>query len=199
MGLTVHWKLQYEGSRKSVADLFDKLAEVINSTSFSGKQKSPFYISDGHCSQPISDEELNWILFLADKNKSDPPIHPEEIFSVCGDPGEGSEKANFFLARYPGEEKWEGFGFCKTQYAKHFVESHVLLIEWLDVLRDEGVETEVFDEGDYWKTRDIAKLLGQYENFNTALGMLSEEMEKRGIKVTGAAPDYNKRRKHRLN
>lgn len=151
MGLTVHWQLSFEGSRQSVTDILDTLSERIDSTSRSGEMAKPLYIRDGRCSESVSEETLNWIMFLAEKNRGDVPLHPEEMFIVSGDPGEGSESANFFLARYAGEEKWEGSGFCKTQYAEQFVESHLLLIKWLDVLRNEGVETEVYDEGDYWE------------------------------------------------
>ncbi|MCH7731755.1 MAG: hypothetical protein IIB44_04455 [Candidatus Marinimicrobia bacterium] len=149
--------------------------------------------------QPVDKQRLEWLMFLADKNKGEIHLLPEEMYVAIGDPGPGSEKAYFFLGRYSYDNRWEGWGFCKTQYAEHFVESHVLLIEWLDVFRKSRVNIDVFDEGNYWETQDVTTLLGAYERFNTALDSFTGVLQKYEAKIEGAAPDYVKHRKNKLN
>lgn len=199
MGLTVHWNLSFQGDRKSVDTIFQAVAGKIRESSFGTSSAGPFLIENGGCEDAESEKYLGLCLFCADRNQGGEPVYPEEMYLLVGDPGPGSEHAQFHLGRYTGETEWTGSGFCKTQYAEHFLESHVMLCEWLNEFQRKGVRTDVVDEGNYWETRDIAKLLESYERFNIILESFTEELQKSGAKVEGEAPGYIRRRKKRLN
>lgn len=199
MGLTLYWDLNYEGDHEKVEPIFQSLADVVKNSSFGNPPSGPFFIENGICQDPESKPHLRFCLFYADRNRDGTPDYPEEMFLVVGDPGPGSETAQFYMGRFAGESHWTGTGSCKTQYAKHFVESHGNLVAWLDVFRKAGVHTDVCDEGNYWDTRDVSKLLKSYERFNFVLDTFSEGLKKSGAKVEGEAPAYTKHRKNRLN
>jgi len=106
-------------------------------------------------------------------------------------PGEGCESATFGLCQYPRRitvrgksiatgfrDGWSFHSFCKTQFAgehgrEHFLKCHLQVISLLDFWRDLGVRVKVNDEGGYWKTRSIEKLLKElveYDGLVAALG-----------------------------
>lgn len=96
-------------------------------------------------------------------------------FSFCVDVDEGCEYFQVILGRLGRGRLWYGIRTTKTQYAKRFVESHLIVIRMLELCRDAGILRRVCDDGRYWETRDLAVLA---ERLNA-----SEEM----LKVVAAA------------
>lgn len=85
------------------------------------------------------------------------------FFRVCID--NGCEPCNIALSLFGDRTMlWESGSFCKTQYAEHFVESHLVAISVLDICRAAGIKVDVSDEGDYWETRDLGVLGGNIES-----------------------------------
>jgi len=106
-------------------------------------------------------------------------------------PDEGCESSDLnFLKR---GNKYICSSFCKTQYAEHFVRSHLLVIALLDMVKEiGGFNVEVHDEGGYWETRDV-KVLAKEINASTAmiksiLGDLTEVLNKNGEDIEIEAP-----------
>jgi len=112
-------------------------------------------------------------------------VKPTTMVSLPLMPGEGCESSDLHFQRIRG--KYRCKSFCKTQYAKQFVKCHLLVIQLLDMLKKEGFEVDVYDEGEYWQTRDL-KVLAKNINESTAvissvLGGLKSAAEERGMVV----------------
>lgn len=79
------------------------------------------------------------------------------FFRVCID--EGCEPCNIALALFGDRTMlWENTAFCKTQYASHFLESHLAAVAVMDICKAVGMKVEVSDEGEYWETRSLKTL-----------------------------------------
>jgi hypothetical protein len=104
-------------------------------------------------------------------------------------PGQGSETAAFGIARLPARDDtfrlipnepptWLWLSHCKTQYAsnvsiEHFVRGHTSLVALLDEAVRLGFDVRVFDEGEYWETRDVAKLTAKVDDMNHVIASLA--------------------------
>jgi len=90
--------------------------------------------------------------------------------------GEGCEATSFVFVK--NKDCWECDGFTKTQYATEFVKCHLLVIKVLDLLKEEGFNVEVRDEGEYWETRDFKELAKSINEYTNLLKMISGKIEK---------------------
>lgn len=133
-----------------------------------------------------------------------PPLH---LIAFSVQPGDGSEPANFGLARYPasgvfdegefetGLVGWSWASFCKTQYAsnpKHggtdnFLQCHTALVALLDHTKSLGVLSDVRDEGGYWQKRDVDALAKEVGDWNkTIAGKVGKAKDEHGQGVESA-------------
>ena len=111
-------------------------------------------------------------------------------------PGEGCEPASFgFRAPLrpeatPGNpagrtpSDWYWGSWCKTQYAsnvsdEHFVHCHTRLIALLDAIPKLGVRLTVSDEGDYWETREVPRLLAALRRYNVIMAMMTKTLREK--------------------
>jgi hypothetical protein len=109
------------------------------------------------------------------------------------DPGDGCELAPFgFRAPLrpeatPGEpagrppSDWYWGSWCKTQYAstvsdEHFVRCHTLLVALLDSMPKLGIRLTVSDDGDYWETREVPRLLTALRRHNVIMAMMARTL-----------------------
>lgn len=70
--------------------------------------------------------------------------------------------------------------WVKTQFGP--VEGHVALVEMLAALKREFVpDLEVRDEGEYWETRDLAKLRAKIGYLQAAIEGMAEGLERHGL------------------
>lgn len=200
MGLTLHYQLRLPGAR-SRADVLEILTAVRERAAkqFAEYVSPVFDLSDGN--EPLDELEkrARYLLMFATECVVDIGIEIEEGPKWLGDdrstigftvyPGEGAEPATFALLRRRQEtaqsEEWYWWCACKTQYAsnegeEHFVKTHTALIAMLDAAREAGIELEVHDEGDFWETRSIGKLVGHVRQMNHILakfgGALSDSL-----------------------
>jgi hypothetical protein len=72
---------------------------------------------------------------------------------------------------------WRWHCACKTQYAsiesdEHFVTCHTTLVSLLDEAARLGFELEVHDEGGYWESRDVDRLLAEMRKMNGIVARL---------------------------
>ena len=122
-------------------------------------------------------------------------VGPKQLIAFEAWPGEGCESMNIGLCVYPEEicvrteeynracrgwRKWYKVrqskylhwnSFCKTQYASeigtnHFVKCHLCVIRMLDKAKELGILHEVHDEGGFWKTRNLNKLIQNLDDYN---------------------------------
>ena len=112
-------------------------------------------------------------------------IQPIEIVSWGLWAGKGCEGTDFNF--FKKKTHWKCHSFTKTQYAEQFVKCHLLVIKVLDLFKEQGFEVKVKDEGKYWKTRDLA-ILGKEINdytdlLKTVLGNITKQAEQAGMVV----------------
>lgn len=109
------------------------------------------------------------------------PIH---IIAFKTRVGQGCEPAAFGLAIYapPGEvNDWSWSSFCKTQYAsnpdyggvENFLKCHLMLIKMLVEAESLGILSDVFDEGNYWESRQLEVLLSKVNEANVLVASFS--------------------------
>jgi hypothetical protein len=102
--------------------------------------------------------------------------------------GEGCESTDieFFKKR----TYWRCQGFTKTQYATSIIRCHLLVIDVLDLFKQEGFIVKVNDDGEYWKTRDLevlAQNINEYTGMLQAIGgVLKEAVEGTDITIDSA-------------
>jgi hypothetical protein len=87
-------------------------------------------------------------------------------FHVEVDPG--CEYFTVMLGRYGDSDVWQGTGFTKTQYAKHFVDAHLAVVKMLDLCKEAGILASASDEGEFYEKRDLA-ILAKNINASTDL------------------------------
>ena len=108
-------------------------------------------------------------------------------------PGEGSEPAPFGLARLRDKSRparWSWRAFCKTQYAsavgdEHFLKCHKSVVAMLDAAKRLGFEIDVEDEGDYYESRDEARLLGSVGTMNHLIAGLAGRVSDAFVEAGG--------------
>jgi hypothetical protein len=195
MGLTIHWKTcapaaatlaevtqQLHAWREACLDL--PFVAVTEMQHFTG----------GELARRLQDHEdpERWFLLQGCRYmRSDPDdedsryvsIDPVELVGFTAFPGESCEPMTCLLARYPATvtaggrqlqsaiEGWQGQGFAKTQYAsvqgsEYFLQCHLTIIAALDAAQRLGLLESVSDESDYWKERNVEKLLQTVGRWN---------------------------------
>ena len=73
---------------------------------------------------------------------------------------------------------WSWQSVCKTQYAsmvssEHFVQCHTSIVALLDAAATLGFQVRVVDEGGYWESRDVDRLLAEVERMNRLVAALA--------------------------
>jgi hypothetical protein len=195
MGLTIHYRLQatvpgrdearrlVEQLRQTALDL--PFREVDDIVELSG--------DDANFDKLGRDDPNAWLLIQAgqyvERGGRHLRIPPEHVIAFSTLPAEGSEPANFGLARYPAVVEidgqtlntdlggWSWASFCKTQYAsnpqlggvENFLRAHLSVVKLLDRAAELGILKEVSDEGGYWNDRDIPKLAKEVGDWNTMI------------------------------
>ncbi|MEK6832654.1 MAG: hypothetical protein AABY32_01290 [Nanoarchaeota archaeon] len=87
--------------------------------------------------------------------------------------GEGCEPTNFGFYRKGKGKIWKGKSFTKTQYAEEFVKAHISVCHLLKFAQKIGLVTKVSDEGDFYETNDMTKLVdNSEENLQLIAGMV---------------------------
>ena len=122
-------------------------------------------------------------IIKAERSQPDGTLQPTQCISLALWPGDGCEACDLGFVKH--DKVWRCRAFCKTQYATHFVQCHLLVIKMLDLLKESGFTVEVDDEGDFWETRDL-KALADNINDSTALiknifGVLKTHCDKEGF------------------
>lgn len=119
--------------------------------------------------------------FLSDCYPDGEPAKPADMATAIAffvNPGEGSEHAGFGLVSHANpdetEREWFWWATCKTQYASNhgddnFLRCHRGLIAILDHAVKLGIDVTVWDEGEYWETRDESLLLKRVGGMNHLL------------------------------
>lgn len=66
--------------------------------------------------------------------------------------------------------------FTKTQFAP--LDVHVSICELFTLIRDKYFPTlQVVDEGEYWETRDLARLAENFETLNTLINKIADALQ----------------------
>ena len=201
MGLTVHYTINFNGTQKRLIDKLGTIRNacldlpfeevgVVETTKITKNHIKVFNWLQSNEIPNNTDKNLemrNLILQMIGTNieqmiqlgewKHEDKRHwkeqkPTTIVQLPLWPGEGCEASDLIFEKRG--KQWICSSFCKTQYATNFVQCHLLVINLFDMLKNEGFEVDIYDEGDYWETRDL-KVLG--ENINESTAMISSMAE----------------------
>lgn len=198
MGLTINYKIAFKGTAE---ELYDKLKIVrqkcrdlpfetvsdIEHIRYSKEDIAFFNSLQDWCFYPNNTEEN---LAKRDRMLKDKGLDINTMINlVVGHGGRASSYHMINLWVHPGEGcesmdlnfvkkrvYWRCGGFCKTQYATHFVRCHLLVIKVLDLLKQEGFIVEVRDGGDYWGTRDLEALAKSINEYTAMLKQISGQL-----------------------
>ena len=115
-------------------------------------------------------------------------------------PGPGTEIARMRL-RHEGPDVWAGSWDCKTQYAgcaqyggpANFLEAHRCLITALDIGHSLGLVESVSDDGCYWSSRSVEKLLQRFHAHQNLVASLVAQVKDAGFSVTSPVQDESVR------
>ena len=220
MGLTIHYTVEFQGTarrlqtklqqlRSACLDLlFEEVGEVkcVNITRdhikiFEWLQGMLSHPNNGDDNLKMRDLIMDMLgvktwqmielgVWHHEGNRSRQEHKPTTIVSLAMWPGEGCESCD--LNFYKRGKVFVCHSFCKTQYATHFVDCHLLVIKLLDMLQEASFKVDVSDEGSYWETRDL-EVLAKNINDNTVLlgavfDSLKQVCNKSGQKLSVESP-----------
>lgn len=215
MGLTIHYTIEFNGTAKQLQTKLERIRQVCMDLPFEevGEKVETVRITrdtikiwdwlqeklshhkgiDNLAMRDLIMEKLGvttWRMvelgeWKKEGNRHRRVVKPTTMVSLHLLPGEGCESAEFNFQRIRG--KFRCKSLCKTQYAEEFVKCHLLVVQVLDMLKAEGFEVDVYDEGEYWQTRDM-KVLAKNINESTAaissvLGSLQSAAKEKGMVV----------------
>ncbi len=82
-----------------------------------------------------------------------------------------------YMPQNESDHYWENkFLFTKTQFAP--IENHIAVCELLEMIRDKHFPTlEVSDEGEYWQTKDRARLEQQFALLNSLMNRVEKMLK----------------------
>jgi len=99
--------------------------------------------------------------------------------------GKGCEGTAFHFVRQ--KKTWKCISFTKTPHAEQFVKCHLLVIQVLDLFKEQGFTVKVKDEGKYWETRDLSVLAENINDYTdllkTLFGSISKQAKEAGMTV----------------
>lgn len=197
MGLTIHYSLRSASHYNDDArNLVDRLRNRATDLPFQEVGDLVDLAGETCDYEAVERENPNqWLLIQANQAiEKDGHIYnvaPSRLFAFTTLPGQGSERANFGLCRYPrylqnqsGQKiatglpsGWSWQSFCKTQYAsnpatgaiENFLRCHLSVIRLLDEALALGILDEVTDEGGYWTQRDEKALVEEVGQWNAMI------------------------------
>jgi hypothetical protein len=179
MGLTIHHEMRIAGAEDGlrVDSVLNSLRQRALDLSFD--LVTPLIEAADH-------DRTNALEFFAEgvaalKKTKSLSCDVERARCFLINPGAECEILTFgFLPRSSGQghHDWVWWSACKTQYATlisedHFFRCHARIVELLDHAATLDVELCVTDEGDYWETRDKAKLIANVRRSNHVMASLA--------------------------
>ena len=203
MGLTFHFELRLPADTTE-AELDDVLARLKRrAEELHFADISETFIS---AVDYLPDPRRHFFNILVDCNASSMEFderpfsgEPDTARGFIVDPGKGCEWATFaFLRRTyedDGSSEWHWLGHCKTQYAsqfgeQHFVDCHLRLVAMLDFAKTLGIDVTVYDEGDYWESRDRDRLVAELDKMNRLIARMAGTLHDHGHSVESPIFDY---------
>ena len=111
-------------------------------------------------------------------------------------PGLGTEIARMRL-RHEQSDVWAGSWDCRTQFAgcaryggpDNFLKAHRCLISALDIGHSLGLVESVSDDGSYWSSRSVEKLLQRFHIYKRLVTSLAAQVRVAGFSVTSPMED----------
>ena len=214
MGLTIHYKAEFEGTQSELVKrlsrirtkCLDKPFEEVNEVKAVNitkntldeykcienclREKGSNSINEDYENRDKELEKLGLTLDLIINLQVYHKLEPVKVVYFTLWAGEGCEGTAFYFIKNKTNNKWKANSFTKTQYAEHFFRCHLLVIDVLNMLKEEGFSLDVYDEGSYWETRDI-KVLAKEINASSEMIAGIAGMLKKELKGTGAILECN--------
>ena len=211
MGLTLHFEFRLPGthSPERVEEKLGKLREFALTTR--ADFVTPIlFIAAERPTTPQHDNGIElarlfdvWVEVMSDVSHDGShtafQYDPDSTLGFAVNPGEGCEPALFgFVRRHDpskGLDEWFWQNSCKTQFAsaeseEHFVACHTRLVTILDHAIALGIDVTVFDEGEYWDSRDVSVLLKELRKMNHIVAMVAGKISDAGHDVKSPIFEY---------
>ncbi|HEX7122209.1 MAG TPA: hypothetical protein VF178_07540 [Gemmatimonadaceae bacterium] len=192
MGLTLHYEMRLPAA-KSVEDVqarIESLRAVATALPF--RQVSPVVRLADRTASPEHEGWRHALRFfagvIAEPFQHETPALHGDVDTSLGfvvNPGEGCDSAMFGLMRRADRDgrhaEWFWYSFCKTQYAtavsdEHFLTCHVSLVKLLEAAIGLGIDVSVYDEGEYWETRNEAELVRRAAHMNRVVARFAGKL-----------------------
>ena len=192
MGLTINWNIEFTGTAKHLHTKLEKIrqkcmdmafeevgeeVEIVKVTQkvidtwnkLQKKYSFPNNTIENLTKRDREMENLGVTTWQMIETQTRIGLKPTTMVSLYLWPGQGCESAELNFSKIG--KKFTCSSFCKTQYAEHFMQCHLLVIRLLDMLKEEGfIIVSVKDEGEYWETRDIKILAKNINDYTTLIG-----------------------------
>jgi len=192
MGLTVHYEFEFQGAEKDAIQKLKTIENFARELPFKRIDKVAelnynFWSIEKYHKKEGYNDWRDWacIQYRINKEKKENgrliyyAEYPIKAFCLHLWPGEGCEPMNIGLVKAKKwARSWTGSSFCKTQYAKEFLKSHLLVIKILDKCKQIGILKRVRDEGDYWETRDLDRLAQEVNSMTVTMQKLFGEFKR---------------------
>lgn len=209
MGLTIHYEFKLdsasvEGAREKIAALRNlalklPFAEVGELVEIQGEECR---VDSENTEDPHVFLKLRAGKFICLESDSYSMLDPTYLIAFNTMPGEGCESAAFGLALHAepaAVSDWNLMSFCKTQYAsnpecggiENFLKCHLMIVRMLDEAQKLGILCEVSDEGNYWDTRQIEKLVETVSKYNVLIAGIAGHLKDSQGEGSIASPIYN--------
>jgi len=209
MGMTIHYDFASKQKLDKIKGIVYELHKFARSLPFESVGKV-VQLQGDQCdfNKRDRDDPISWMMIQAryhielktKKGLVYDAVSPTQVIGFPTWPGRGCEMANFGLAQYPEKMKtndglketkldgWQWRSFCKTQYASdprfggmnNLVKCHLLVIAMLDKAKKLGILEHVSDGGDYWKSRDLAGLVGETNSMNQIVAAVAGHIKDAG-------------------
>jgi hypothetical protein len=208
MGLTIHYEFKLdsasaEEARAKIAALRNlalklPFAEVGELVEIQGEECR---FDSENTEDPHSFLKLRICKFIGLDSDNYSSLDPTYLIAFNTLPGEGCESAAFGLAIYAepaAVSDWSLMSFCKTQYAsnpecggiENFLNCHLMIVRMLDEAQKLGILCEVSDEGNYWETRQIEKLVETVSKYNVLIAGIAGQLKDSHEEGSIASPIY---------
>jgi len=180
LGLSIHYELSLPGStpREAVERIVERLRRICATLPLD-------VVADAIASEQGACE---WGAISVPRGRGRvrtmEMIEPEQAVYFAARPGAGCEPVFLGVARHRPNGltrgRWFGQWACKTQYAAspqhggidHFVRCHLAVIAMLDEVKRLKIGVKVRDEGRYWTTRRVPRLLKALDLYDRVIARI---------------------------
>lgn len=185
MGVTIHWRLQQKKEHvpamldeaQRVAKLIQKEQATKVDVEVEIRRRTPYCLAvdmDGCETLYLNFQSVKKITDAGKKGW-------DYAHATLTRDGKKELDVGYEIEKYPKNELYYASGFCKTQYAEKIVE-HKWIADILKIVASRCIETEVYDEGDYYHSGKLDDAVDSIEENGKLINSISGQLAGLGYK-----------------